>query len=224
MMNHKGLQLTLLEHDAFRIVHGKVVLYTDPFQIMPQTVKADIVTVTHDHYDHMSEGDLKKVVSENTIVVASVNCKEKLQGLQAKEKLFVKPGERVERHGVVITAVPAYNVNKFRGPGQPFHPREYLGVGFIYDFAGVRVYHAGDTDNIPEMGTFRDVSIAMLPVSGTYVMTAEEAAQAAKSISPELAIPMHWGAIVGTREDAEKFSKLSSEAGLSATVLEKSPT
>jgi L-ascorbate metabolism protein UlaG (beta-lactamase superfamily) len=101
--------------------------------------------------------------------------------------------------------VPAYNVNKFRAPGQPFHPRDYNGLGFLIEAGGVRVYHAGDTDIVEEMAALKDIDIALLPVSGTYVMTSSEAAEATRRIAPKVAVPMHWGAIVGGRVDAEKF-------------------
>jgi L-ascorbate metabolism protein UlaG (beta-lactamase superfamily) len=224
MLTQGGFELTYLEHDTFRIRAGGLVVYTDPFQIMPQNIKGDIVTITHDHYDHMSESDLRKVTSENTIIIASVNCADKLKAFEAKEKLFVKPGSRIERLGLTFEAVPAYNINKFRGPGIVFHPREYLGVGFVIDYSGSKLYHAGDTDNIQEMGSLKDISVALLPVSGTYVMTPEEASKAAAVIRADVSVPMHWGAIVGKREDALKFQELASADGVKATVMEKSST
>ncbi len=224
MLSHKGLDVTYLEHDTFRVKYGELIVYTDPFQIMPQQQKADIVTITHEHFDHLSDTDLKKVLKEGSVIIASINCREKFQSLTSFEKIFVKPGEVVEKKGITFQAVPAYNINKFRAPGLPFHPRDYLGVGFIIDFGGIKVYHAGDTDNIEEMKSFKDVSLALLPASGTYVMTAEEAASAAGIIRPDIAIPMHWGAIVGTRQDAERFKNLASDKGIKATVMEKSPS
>jgi len=108
---------------------------------------------------------------------------------------------------VVIEAVPAYNLNKFREPGTVFHPRAEKRLGFIAALDGTRVYFAGDTDFIPEMKSIK-CDIALLPVSGTYVMTAEEAAEAAKAINPKIAVPMHYGAIVGSEADAKKFKSL----------------
>src|SRR5579884_3901774 len=186
MLSHKGLDVTYLEHDTFRIKYGELIVYTDPFQIMPQQQKADIVTITHEHFDHLSDTDLKKVLKEGSIIVASINCREKLQSLTSFEKVFVKPGEVVEKKGITF-------------------------------------YHAGDTDNIEEMKGFKDVSLALLPASGTYVMTAEEAASAAVVLRPDVAIPMHWGAIEGTRQDAERFKNLATDKGIKATVMEKSP-
>ena len=111
---------------------------------------------------------------------------------------MVRPGDRLSVGGVGIEAVPAYNLQK------SFHPREKGWLGFVVEVEGVRIYHAGDTDFIPEMASIR-ADIALLPVSGTYVMTAEEAVEAAKAIAPKVAIPMHYGAIVGDDGDARDF-------------------
>ncbi|MEM0287439.1 MAG: MBL fold metallo-hydrolase [Nitrososphaerota archaeon] len=220
MLKHGLYEITYLEHDTFRVKAKDVIIYTDPFKIKTQNIKADIVTISHDHFDHMSAEDLKKVLKPETIIIASTNCSDDLAGISASEKIFLKPGERVKRLGVEFEAVYAYNVNKFRAPGQPFHPKDYLGVGFVIDTNGERIYHAGDTDNILEMAGLKDIGIAMLPVSGTYVMTAEEAAQAAQSFKPRLAVPMHYGAIVGTEEDAKRFSKLT-VSSIKAEVMKK---
>jgi L-ascorbate metabolism protein UlaG (beta-lactamase superfamily) len=110
--------------------------------------------------------------------------------------------------GIPIEATAAYNINKFRSPGVPFHPKESRHVGFVITLDGVRVYHAGDTDCIPEMNEVR-ADIALLPVSGTYVMTAEEAVEAVKILGPALAIPMHVGRGIGSLEDATRFKELS---------------
>ncbi len=183
----------------------------DPFQVRAKGKRADVAFVTHDHFDHCSLEDLRRFVDpETTIVVAAANCSRALSGLKAKELRYVRPGESGEVSGSRFRAVHAYNVNKFRAPGQPFHPKDYGGVGYVVELAGVSVYHAGDTDFIPEMKELGPVDVALLPVSGTYVMTADEAAEAAKAVSPKLAIPMHFGAIVGTVRDAERFKSLVS--------------
>ncbi len=128
---------------------------------------------------------------------------------EVREFLKVRPGDKVQLGDVIVEAVPAYNLDKFREPGKVFHPREDGKVGYILTMKGVRVYHSGDTDAIPEMKAFK-ADLALLPVSGTYVMTATEAAEATKMIKPKLAIPMHYGAIVGSEADAEKFKQLAS--------------
>jgi L-ascorbate metabolism protein UlaG (beta-lactamase superfamily) len=200
-----------LGHDGFLIEGGGRSVVIDPFRVNVPGRKVDVAFVTHDHFDHCSLDDLRRFVDPSaTVVVAASNCSKSLRGLKAKEVRYVRPGDSGEVSGVKFRAVHAYNVNKFRAPGQPFHPKEYGGVGYVLELAGVSVYHAGDTDFIPEMRGLGPVEVALLPVSGTYVMTAEEAAEAAKVISPRLAIPMHFGAIVGSSKDAERFRSLVS--------------
>ncbi len=184
-----------LGHDTFKVVGKEVVLYTDPFQLR-RSDNADIILITHEHYDHCSPDDVKKIQGPDTVIVATADCASKLTG----DVRIVKPGDMITIKGVDIEAVPAYNTNK------KFHPKDRGWVGYIFTVDGKRIYIAGDTDYIPEMKTFRDVDVALLPVSGTYVMTAEEAVQAALDIKPKVAIPMHYGAIVGGIGDAEKFA------------------
>ncbi len=200
-----NLEFTRIAHDTFRVAGSKVI-YTDPFKVL-QEDKADIVLLSHDHFDHLSVDDLNKVCSPETIIVASPLCKAGLQKVKARGKHFAEPGTKLNVGGIAIEAVPAYNVNKFREPGKPFHPKDAKGVGFVFEMDGTRVYHAGDTDFIPEMKSIR-CDIALLPVSGTYVMTVEEAAKAAKTLNPKIAVPMHYATIVGTGDDAKKFKSL----------------
>jgi len=206
MFEYRGVKLTWLGHDGYRIQNGKVI-YIDPFQIEGGGPKADIVLVSHEHEDHCSVDDLKKIVTPNTIIVAHAQSKSELEKVKAKEIKIVKPGDKVNIGDVTIETVPAYNVNKFMKPGKVFHPKEDGKLGFVVTVKGTRIYHAGDTDHIPEMKNIR-TDIALLPVSGTYVMTAQEAVDAAATINPKLAIPMHYGAIVGDAKDAESFQKL----------------
>ncbi|MGH9434425.1 MAG: MBL fold metallo-hydrolase [Terriglobia bacterium] len=200
-----NLDFERIAHDTFRIAGSKV-LYTDPFRVAKPD-KPDLVLLSHEHSDHMSLEDLAKVITPKTHIVASPLCRESLQGVKAATIQYLKPGDKTTVEEIEITAVPAYNLNKFRSPGNPFHPKESLGDGFIFKMDGTTVYYAGDTDHIPEMNGFR-CDIALLPVSGTYVMTAEEAAQAAADINPRIAVPMHYNAIVGTDADALKFKSL----------------
>jgi len=167
-----------------------------------------VLLISHEHFDHLSLDDIKKVSSEKTTVVTTPACKKELSSLKVKDVKAVKPGDRVVLGDVSLEAVPAYNLNKFREPGKPFHPKEDGKVGFIVSVNGVRIYHAGDTDPIPEMKSFK-TDIALLPVSGTYVMTPEEAGEATRMIKPKLAIPMHYGTIVGSESDAERFKQLA---------------
>ncbi|MEJ2683314.1 MAG: MBL fold metallo-hydrolase [Candidatus Sulfobium sp.] len=183
-----------LGHDTFRIT-GEKVIYTDPFKLKKKD-SADIILITHAHYDHCSPEDVEKVRSPQTVVVAPEDCREKLGG----DVRVVKPGDVIEVSGIRIEAVPSYNTNK------QFHTRDRKWVGYIFTTGGKRIYIAGDTDRIPEMKDFR-ADIALLPVSGTYVMTAEEAVMAALDIRPSVAIPMHYGSIVGTDADATRFEE-----------------
>jgi L-ascorbate metabolism protein UlaG (beta-lactamase superfamily) len=207
LYEYRGLKISWLGHDSFRIKNGKTIVI-DPFKIRPTAEKADILLITHEHYDHLSLDDIKKVVNENTTIVTIPAVKKELSSLKVKEVRTVKPGDKFKLGDVSIDVVPAYNLNKFREPGKVFHPKEDGKAGYIIGIKGLRIYHAGDTDAIPEMKGLKP-DVALLPVSGTYVMTAEEAAQAVKMVEPKLAIPMHYGGIVGTEQDAQRFKQLT---------------
>jgi len=206
VLEHNGVKITWLGHDSFRISNGKTV-YIDPYQLKT-TGKADVLLISHEHFDHLNLDDIKKVASNNTSVVTASQCSEELKKVKVKEVVILKPGENVKVQEIEIEAVAAYNTNKINpATGKPFHPKEDNKLGFVVTVNNVRIYHAGDTDAIPEMSKVK-TDIALLPVSGTYVMTADEAAQATKMIKPQIAIPMHYGAIVGSIKDAEKFKQL----------------
>jgi L-ascorbate metabolism protein UlaG (beta-lactamase superfamily) len=191
-----------LGHDSFRLdLRGGPVVYLDPFKI-PEGPKADLILITHDHSDHCSPADVAKIQKPETIFVTVSQAAAKLSG-QIKT---IKPGETITVKGVSIRAIPAYNINKFRSPGLPYHPKESGNVGFLLSFEGRSLYLAGDTDYIPEMKGL-EPDIALLPVSGTYVMTVDEAVEAAAAINPRLAIPMHVGGPIGSLSQAEEFKK-----------------
>ena len=184
-----------LGHDAFLLRAGGKSIYFDPFQLGSGLPPADIICISHAHYDHCSPEDVRTIQQPSTLIVTETEAAAKLTG----KIMTLAPGERREAEGIIIETVPAYNTNK------QFHPQGNSWLGFILTVDGVRVYHAGDTDYIPEMKNIR-ADIALLPVSGTYVMTAEEAAQAAITIGPKIAVPMHYAAIVGTNDDAKRFA------------------
>ena len=207
MFEYGGVKITWLGHDSFKIKDGKTV-YIDPYEIKGGE-EADILLISHDHDDHCSPEDVKKIISAKTTIITTAESKRKLLKTKAKEIRVAKPGQKILIDDVSIETIPAYNINKFRSPGHPFHPKENEMLGFIITMNKVRIYHAGDTDFIPEMKLL-NVDVAFLPVSGTYVMTAEEAAEYTKHIKLKVAIPMHYGSIVGDEVDAERFRTLAS--------------
>ncbi|KPK40557.1 MAG: Zn-dependent hydrolase [Omnitrophica WOR_2 bacterium SM23_29] len=185
-----------LGHATFKLVKGGKVVYIDPWNIRTKD-SADVICITHSHYDHLSVEDIKKLQGKDTIIVATADSVKAISG----NIKVVKPGDKIEANSIKIEVVAAYNVNK------QFHPKVNGWVGYIITLPdGTRFYHAGDTDYIPEMKDVR-ADIAAFPVGGTYTMDAQEAAKAANAIRPKILIPMHWGAIVGSRKDAEAFKK-----------------
>lgn len=204
-MRFGAVEIERFVQDTVRIKNSAVV-YVDPFRVA-RADKASLVLITHDHHDHLSVEDIRKVAGDDAVIVAPVSAKGKLGGIDAKEIRYVEPGRSMEINGVKIEAVPAYNTSKFRSSGVPFHPPSAGYVGYVVEMGGVRIYHAGDTDFIPEMKKLRGIDVALLPVSGIYVMTAQEAAEAANAIKPKVAVPMHYDAIVGSKADAQYFKE-----------------
>jgi len=197
----EGVEITWLKHDAFLLKGEGVVVAIDPYELRSVPEKADLVLVTHDHFDHCDPNSVRLVAKPDAVIVAPQNAASKL----GKNVRVVKVGDVLTEKGVTIKVVPAYNVRPER---QRFHPKNYGGVGYLITLAGKTIYHPGDTDLIPEMDNLGQVDIALLPVSGTYVMDAQEAAEAVKRIKPTHVIPMHYGSIVGGKADAEKFAQL----------------
>jgi len=200
-------KIAWLGHDVIRL-EGSTVVYFDPYQITT-TRPADLILISHDHFDHCSPEDVEKIQKSDTTIVTDAASAKKLKG----DVRIAAPGDKLQVKGVDIEVVPAYNTNK------EFHPKAAAMLAFVVKLDGVSYYHAGDTDFIPEMKSLK-VDVAFLPVSGTYVMTADEAVEAAKAIKPKLAIPMHYGAIVGSEDDAVKFKK-ALEGQVDVVILSK---
>ncbi|MEN2974457.1 MAG: MBL fold metallo-hydrolase [Candidatus Caldarchaeales archaeon] len=210
------IEISWLGHDSFYVKYADKRLYFDPYKIRPKD-KASHIFISHEHFDHLSLDDIRKIVSPETNVVASESCMRQLTSLKIGLLNYMRAGDELVVSGVRVKAVPAYNLNKFREPGIVYHPKAAGGVGYIVELGGVKIYHMGDTDFIPEMKNL-SADIVFVPVSGTFVMTAEEAAQAVNEIKPKIAIPMHYGAIVGGSKDVEEFKK---RANVEVVTLEK---
>ncbi|MEN9625984.1 MAG: hypothetical protein RL557_312, partial [archaeon] len=177
--------------------------------------KADIIFITHAHYDHCSIEDIKKIIKPETIVVSTNDVQSKLGKVAPHvNSLLVESGKEYTVNGINFHTVHSYNL------GKQFHPRDNAWVGYIIDCGGTRLYHAGDSDFIKEMHSVK-ADVCLFPVGGTYTMNAEEATRAAEIIKPSLAIPMHWGSIVGTKNDAERFVNGCKEKGIRAEILER---
>lgn len=184
-----------LGHASFRISNGGIVVYIDPWKLTESKHDADVVLVSHSHYDHYSSEDVAAVSTEDTELIASRDVID-----SSGKGRAIAPGETIERGGVRISAVAAYNPNK------QFHPKANNWNGYIVELDSRRIYYAGDTDLTDEMRTVGGIDLGLFPVGGTYTMNAEEAAEAAGFIKPELALPYHWGDIVGGRGDADSFA------------------
>jgi len=200
VFEYKGIKIEWLGHASFKISND-LKIYIDPFDLK-EGEKADLIFVTHEHYDHCSVADIKKLVKEDTIVVIPEDCIAKLRDF----KTFpVLPSKSYEVKRIKFKTIPAYNLNK------AFHTRASNWVGYVIEVEGAKIYHAGDTDFVPEMKELKEIDIALVPVGGTYTMDAEEAAKAVNSFKPKIAIPMHYGKIVGSEKDAETFKNLVKE-------------
>jgi len=212
MLEYEGVQITWLGHDGFKLKKDRVV-YVDPYQLQSAAEPADVVCVTHEHFDHLSVDDLKKVVGPHTTVVTIAACAEAAKGLGPRAVRVVKPGDRIVVEGVTIEAVPAYNIIHMRAPCVPFHPKGD-GNGYVVTFGDKRIYLAGDTENIPEMAQLKHIDIAFLPMNLPYTMTPEMAAEAARSFRPKVLYPYHFG----TTDTAKLLELLKSDPEIEVRI------
>ena len=209
--------LEWLGHSGFRLRVGSAWIYIDPYRVPEDSPKADLILITHGHYDHFSPRDVELLSGRRTWLVGPAAVAERVSG----QVHSIAPGELLDDElvrGVHVGAVAAYNTSKRDGDGRPFHPREAGWLGYDVNVRGERLYHSGDTDVIPEMDSVTGVDVALLPVSGVYVMTAQEAAEAARRIQPRVAVPMHWGEHIGTWDDARTFAE---RASVEVRMMEK---
>lgn len=194
--------IEVLYHSSIRINKEKTI-YIDPFKIDRNYNDADIIFITHDHYDHYSEEDIDKVINENAVIVIPEELLTKVlkKGINKNAIITVEPNQKYMVQGIKFETVPAYNTNK------TFHPKENGWVGYVIEINGIKYYIAGDTD-ITEENKKVKCDVAFVPVGGTYTMDFKEAAQLVNQIQPKVAVPIHYGSLVGTKQDAEEFIKL----------------
>lgn len=206
--------IKVLYHSSIKINKEKVI-YIDPFKIDSNYNDADIIFITHDHYDHYSEEDIDKVKKDDTVIIVPEELLTKLlrKGFRQDYIITVDPNEQDMVEGIKFEAVPAYNTNK------QFHPKENGWVGYIIEIKGVRYYISGDTDITEENKKIR-CDVAFVPVGGTYTMDFKEAAFLINEIRPKIAVPIHYGSIVGTKQDAEDFKRLL-HPGIECKILMK---
>ena len=217
-----SVDIDWLGHASFKIKFRDLEIYIDPYQINKQE-KADIILITHSHYDHCSQQDIEKIAKDGTIIIATPDCQSKLARIKQKiEIALIEPDKEIMLKDIKIKGIEAYNNNK------KFHAKNEGWVGYVLQLDNTVIYHAGDTDLIKEMskltgyGKKENYFIALLPIGGNFTMNAQEASEAAEIIKPTIAIPMHYGSIVGSVADAEKFAKFCEEKGINAKILEKS--
>ena len=194
--------IEVLYHSSIRISKNKVI-YIDPFKIDKNYNDADIVFITHDHFDHYSEEDIDKVINENTTIIIPEELLTKIlrKGINKNAVITVESNKEYMVQGIKFETIPAYNTNK------TFHPKENYWVGYIITLDGIRYYIAGDTD-ITEENRKVKCDVAFVPVGGTYTMNYSEAAELVNIIKPKIAVPIHYGSVVGTKQDATNFIKL----------------
>jgi len=215
------IEIKWLGHAGFLIKNHKTI-YIDPYKIKENSEKADIILITHSHFDHCSVADIQNIIKENTKIILTADSQSKITRFTIPIDIhIVEPNQELSFGEIKISTLPAYNIDK------TFHPREEGWVGYLIKINGVIIYHAGDSDLIPEMQKLTGYKqpgkefIALLPVGGRFTMDAEEAAEAAKLIKPNIAIPMHYGIVSGAKDDAEEFVNLCKKEGINAMILEK---
>lgn len=221
-MNINGVILDWLGHSSFKIkTSDNKIIYIDPYSLNGEMEKADLILITHSHQDHCSIADINKIIKPNSRIVITADCQSTIMRTNIPVKIEItEPGREFDFGNIRIFSTPAYNIDK------SFHPQDESWVGYVIKLEDMVIYHAGDTDVIPEMQKLTghkkngNEFVALLPIGGRFTMNVEEAMEAVKILKPTLAIPMHFGSVVGSREDAEEFVKLCKDEGIRAEILE----
>ncbi|MCC7304469.1 MBL fold metallo-hydrolase [bacterium] len=219
-IQHKHLKITKYEHDTVVITSESpdLTFVIDPFQstgVFRPGGKVDIVFISHDHFDHFSPKDIQTLAGRETVFVFPASILDKVQTFLdvAPERLIpVVPLEEykipVKNTEITVMAVPAYNVDKRSPQGNLYHRKDKEYVGFLLDIGGSPIYFVGDSDPIPEMEALAGmVEVLLIPVSGVYVMDVEEAVELTQRLQPQLAIPLHYGSVVGDAGMGERYKQ-----------------
>ncbi len=223
MLEYENIKLHWLGHDSFMIEAKGKIIYIDPFKIVkPSIPVADIIITTHEHFDHCNPDQISQISTNNTILIGPDSTQDILKEkiLMKKEVLKLNVGDKIEVLGIKISAIAAYNIHRFREPGIPFHPQDAGHIGPIINIDGTTIYHTGDADLIPEMKGLNP-DIALIPVSGTYVMDVDEAVLAAKDIGAKISIPMHVGRGIGELSYTMQFKDLLTDMRVEVLDLEE---
>jgi len=192
-------RITWFRQSALRWADGELTIYVDPWGTGEDEPPADLILITHAHEDHFQPGEIDRLRKDGTKLVGPADVAAQLSG----DVTAVAPGESHEIGGVRFTTVPAYNT---REEALDFHPKANRWVGYVLDLGGTTYYHAGDTDHAPELDDV-ETDVAFLPIGGYYTMDAEQAAGLARAIAPQVAVPFHYGFVVGSASDGERFKK-----------------
>lgn len=223
-MEFSGIDIEWLGNSGFKIlnVKNKSVIYVDPYNIKEGLPKADFIFITHSHYDHCSVSDISKLIKEGTRVIMNADCQSKIMKFEIPVKIdIVEPSSELDFNSLKVSVLPAYNLDK------QFHTKADDFLGYLFKFEDSFIYHAGDSDLIPEIQKLTGYKkegknfIALLPIGGKYTMNSEEAVDAAKLLKADLVIPMHYAGISGTIEDAKEFLELCLENNINVKILEK---
>ncbi len=222
MFEYKNISIHWLGHDSFLIQTKDTKIYIDPYELSGALLpKADIIITTHEHGDHCNPDSINLISTAETYLLGPDITHEILKSkVNAKKTILPLNPQGQQKIGeITISAIPAYNTHRFRSPGNPFHPKESGHIGPIIQIDDITIYHAGDTDIIPEMENLQP-TIAHLPVSGTYVMDAAECAEAVKVIKPEITIPMHVGRGIGKLEARQELKDLLADFRVEIVEME----
>ena len=215
------VQLEWLGHSGIMIKNSRVI-YIDPYNIKENSEKADFILITHSHYDHCSIADIKKILKQGTKILLTADSQSKITRFdEVIEIKIVSPNKEFNFGDIKISTIPAYNI------GKSFHQKDEGWVGYLIKMNDILIYHAGDTDFIPEMQKLTGYQqpgktfVALFPIGGKFTMNIDEALEAAKLIKPNLAIPIHYGSVIGTESDAIEFVRICEEEKISAKILKK---